>query len=222
MLCRTASDLFWMGRAVERAEAMARLLDLARRLAALPGSHGAQAGHTVWALPLLSTGSIPPGAAEKEWTTAEILTRCVLDHDNHNSVMACVQLARDAARNQRSVVPAEVVAPLQLMLSKMRNLKPQHLVSGGLGQVIGEIMAFSDMFRGVTFATMMRNEAWHFLRLAPTAPCGCGRRRQTPCSRWCATDPTARTQPFIAWPCSKPHLPSCRCAGCMANPTARA
>ncbi len=165
MLCRTASDLFWMGRAVERAEAMARLLDLARRLAALPGSHGAQAGHTVWALPLLSTGSIPPGAAEKEWTTAEILTRCVLDHDNRNSVMACVQLARDAARNQRSVVPAEVVAPLQLMLSKMRNLKPHHLVSGGLGQVIGEIMGFSDMFRGVTFATMMRNEAWHFLRL---------------------------------------------------------
>lgn len=165
MLCRTASDLFWMGRAVERAEAMARLLDLARRLAALPGSHSPQAGHSVWALPSLATGSIASAANGQAQNTSDMLMRCVLDRENPSSVLACVQLARDAARNQRSVVPAEVMAPLQLMLSKMRALKPQHLMSGGLGQVIGEIMAFSDMFRGVTFATMMRNEAWHFLRL---------------------------------------------------------
>ena len=165
MLCRTASDLFWMGRAVERAESMARLLDLSRRLAALPGSRDAQAGHTVWALPLLATGSIPPGIAGEDMKPAEMLWRCVLDRENPSSVLACVQLARDAARNQRSVVPAEVVAPLQLMLGKLRVLKPQHLVSGGLGQVIGDIMAFTDAFRGVTIANMMRNEAWHFLRL---------------------------------------------------------
>ena len=165
MLCRTASDLFWMGRAVERAESMARLLDLSRRLAALPGSRSAQTGNTVWALPLLATGSIPPGIAGDDMKPAEMLSQCVLDRENPSSVLACVQLARDAARNQRSVVPAEVVAPLQLMLSKMRNLKRQHLVNGGLGHVISAIMAFSDAFRGVTFATMLRSEPWHFLRL---------------------------------------------------------
>jgi uncharacterized alpha-E superfamily protein len=163
MLCRTASDLFWMGRAAERAEAMARLLDLARRLAALPSSH--RAGHSVWALPLLATGSIPPGAVGDDLSPAEMLWRCLLERDNPSSVLGCVQLARDAARNQRSVVPAEVVAPLQVMLSKLRDLRPEHLPSGGVGQVIGELMAFSDMFRGVAFATMSRNEAWHFLRL---------------------------------------------------------
>ena len=165
MLCRTASDLFWMGRSAERAESMARMLDLARRLAALPASHGGHAGHSLWALPLLSTGGIPTGVALQDLSPLDMLSRCLIDRDNPSSVLTCVQLARDAARNQRSVVPAEVVAPLQLMLGKLRVLKPQHLVSGGLGQVIGDIMAFTDAFRGVTIANMMRNEAWHFLRL---------------------------------------------------------
>ena len=165
MLCRTASDLFWMGRAGERAEAMARLLDLARRLAALPASHGKGGAQKVWALPLLATGSIPPGQIDKGLSSTDILARCVLDRENPSSVLSCAQLARDAARNQRSVVPNEVVAPLQMMLSRLRVLKSKQLVNGGLSQVIADIQGYSDMFRGVAFATMMRNEAWHFLRL---------------------------------------------------------
>lgn len=162
MLCRTASDLFWIGRAVERAEAMARLLDLARRLSALPAERGAHpAGRGVWALPLLATGSVYVEGAG----SAAMVQRCLLDRDNPSSVLACVQLARDAARNQRSVVPGEVVATLQGALDHLRALRPAHLADGGVGRVIAEVMAFSDAFRGVTFATMLRNEAWHFLRL---------------------------------------------------------
>ena len=165
MLCRTASDLFWMGRASERAEAMARLLDLARRLAALPASHGKSGAQKVWALPLLATGAIPPGEVGAGMSLTEILARCVLDRDNPSSVLSSVQLARDAARNQRSVVPTEVVAPLQLLLSRLRTLKSKQLVGGNLSQVLADIQGGADMFRGVAFATMMRNEAWHFLRL---------------------------------------------------------
>ncbi len=161
MLCRTASDLFWMGRAVERAEAMARLLDLARRLAALPGRDGDR----VWALPLLATGAIPPGVAGDDTRQDEMVRRSVLDAHNPSSVLACVQLARDAARNQRSVVPAEVVAPLQTLLARLRGLDAQQLAGGGLAQVVAAIMRFADRFRGVTFATLSRDEAWHFLRL---------------------------------------------------------
>lgn len=161
MLCRTASDLFWMGRAVERAEAMARLLDLARRLAELPGRDGDR----VWALPLLATGAIPPGVAGDDATQAELVRRCVLDAHNPASVLASVQLARDAARNQRSVVPAEVAAPLQTMLARLRGLDPGQLDGGGLARVVAAVMRFADRFRGVTFATLSRNEAWHFLRL---------------------------------------------------------
>ncbi len=164
MLCRTASDLFWMGRVVERADAMARLLDLARRLSALPTTRGAGAGRA-WVLPVLATGAVPAGRAAIEADPAAALACCVLDRDNPGSVLACVQMARDVVRNQRSVVPAELLAPVQQLLHRLRGLRAAELAGGGLGHVIGEILAFSDAFRGVSFATMLRNEAWHFLRL---------------------------------------------------------
>lgn len=164
MLCRTASDLFWMGRVVERAEAMARLLDLARRLSALPTARGAGASR-VWSLPMLATGSILPGTGDSDADAGLALARCVLERENPSSVLACVQRARDVVRNQRSVVPAELLAPVQVLLQRLRTLRAVDLAGGGLGQVIGEILAFSDAFRGVSFATMLRNEAWQFLRL---------------------------------------------------------
>ena len=36
MLCRTASDLYWLARYVERAENNARLIDLTQRISLLP------------------------------------------------------------------------------------------------------------------------------------------------------------------------------------------
>ena len=36
MLSRTASSLFWMGRYMERAENLARLLDVSQQLALMP------------------------------------------------------------------------------------------------------------------------------------------------------------------------------------------
>lgn len=47
MLSRTASSLFWMARYMERAENLARLLDVSQQLALLPG-----AGERVVAMPL--------------------------------------------------------------------------------------------------------------------------------------------------------------------------
>ena len=42
MLGRTANDLFWMSRYIERAENMARLLEVGYRIALLPREGGGQ------------------------------------------------------------------------------------------------------------------------------------------------------------------------------------
>ena len=55
MLSRTADNLYWLSRYVERAEFVARILDAAHRLAALPSSYGG--GETnEWASALASAG----------------------------------------------------------------------------------------------------------------------------------------------------------------------
>ncbi len=165
MLCRTASDLFWIGRLVERAESMARLLDLARRLSALPGLRDGKRVHKAWTLPLLATGSLSSPKGLDNLRREEILFQCVLDRENPGSVISCIQMARDAARNQRSVVPAEVHTSLHAMLGKINSLNARSWNPQSLGQTLLEIQNFSDVFRGIGFATMLRNESWHFLRL---------------------------------------------------------
>ena len=56
MLSRTADDLFWMSRYVERAENVARLLEVADRMALMPQDAG---GTDEWTAVLIAGGVAP-------------------------------------------------------------------------------------------------------------------------------------------------------------------
>ena len=58
MLSRTANDLYWMARHIERAENTARLLDVTYRTSLLPyqGSEPGLAWAEPWAVPLVTSG----------------------------------------------------------------------------------------------------------------------------------------------------------------------
>ena len=74
MLSRTADNLFWLSRYVERADFVARILDAALRLSALPASYGG--GETnEWESALASAGKLRDPAtlrAQTERLLAEI------------------------------------------------------------------------------------------------------------------------------------------------------
>ena len=55
MLARTADNLFWLARYVERAEFTARIIDITARLAALPKAYG---GGAEWESALSAVGSL--------------------------------------------------------------------------------------------------------------------------------------------------------------------
>ena len=59
MLCRTANELYWMARHIERAENTARLLDVTYRMALLPYEtiEPGLAWAEPWAVPLITSGS---------------------------------------------------------------------------------------------------------------------------------------------------------------------
>ena len=61
MLCRTANELYWMGRHIERAENTARLLDVTYRMALLPYEtiEPGLAWAEPWAVPLITSGLLP-------------------------------------------------------------------------------------------------------------------------------------------------------------------
>ena len=58
MLCRVANELFWMARHIERAENIARMLDVTYRTSLLPYqvTEPGLAWAEPWSVPLITTG----------------------------------------------------------------------------------------------------------------------------------------------------------------------
>lgn len=167
MLCRTANELYWMSRHIERAENTARLIDLTQRIALLPErfERGA-AGITVWGKALEAFG------IEKEYAhlygavnAQKVLRFMIFDALNPSSIYSCLQSARESARSQRGAITAEMYEDLNSSWLSIRALSWEQLVSDGLQVFLDRVKQRSASFRGITIGTMGRDEAYHFLSL---------------------------------------------------------
>ncbi len=168
MLCRTANELFWMARHIERAENTARLLDVTYRTSLLP-YHMQEPGLAwaePWAVPLISTGvatayyqNYPELAAES------VLKFMILDDANRSSIYSCLRAARESARSVRGAITSEMYEDLNSAWIDIRNYGFDRLTAQGVSEFLDWVKMRSHLFRGVTFGTMLRDEAYHFIRL---------------------------------------------------------
>src|SRR5258708_23668656 len=108
MLSRTASNLYWIGRYMERAEFTTRLIEATLRLSSL--SYGANATSAVWesALAVVVRGPPPGEEASPGATAFNVCRTLALDDDHPNSVPSTLTKARDNARSARNAMTAEV------------------------------------------------------------------------------------------------------------------
>ncbi len=104
MLSRTAGNLFWIGRYMERAETMARLLEVGSRIALMPsaGGHGYR---SEWDSLLQASGTAA-GFKEKykDPVQRNIESYLFFDRDNPSSVASCLERARENARIVRTAL----------------------------------------------------------------------------------------------------------------------
>ena len=98
MLSRTAANLFWMGRHLERAETAARLLDVGQRITLLPNTE--EGYRNEWESLLRSAGA--RGAFASRYGDAinqdNIVSWLFFDCDNPSSVASCIERARAQGR----------------------------------------------------------------------------------------------------------------------------
>src|SRR5512135_444658 len=102
MLCRTANELFWMARHIERAENTARLLDVTYRMSLLPyeAVEPGLAWAQPWAVPLITSGLATAFYDRFEQISAEnVLRFMILDTTNRSSIYCCLRAARESARS---------------------------------------------------------------------------------------------------------------------------
>jgi uncharacterized alpha-E superfamily protein len=168
MLCRTANELYWMARHIERAENTARLLDVTYRMSLLPYQvmEPGLAWAEPWAVPLVTSGLAKAYYQRFQELSAEnVLRYMIFDAANVSSIFCCLRAARESARSVRGAITSEMYEDLNGAWLEMRGYDYDRVEAGGMSDFLDWVKMRSHLFRGVTFGTMLRDEAYHFIRL---------------------------------------------------------
>jgi uncharacterized alpha-E superfamily protein len=160
VLSRVADSLYWINRYVERAENVSRFVEVSEAMAldCPPGSA------EPW-LPLIDASSdrdlfdqlFPEGRPE------DVVNFLVQAPDNPNSIVNCIAIARENARQIRDVITTEMWEHINGLYWSLKeddsfwNQPPQ--------EQLREIRRGCQLFYGVTDATLSRDLSWHFSRL---------------------------------------------------------
>ena len=164
MLGRTANDLFWLSRYVERAENMARLLEAGLRLALTP--RGGDASSQEWASTLASAGCYQAYTGTyEELTTRDVVNFLLFDGENASSVYSCIATARRNARAQRTAMTREMWESLNSSWLEFQSIKPQMLRSDALPRILDWVKERSAAYRGALMNTILRNDTYFFSQL---------------------------------------------------------
>ncbi|MGN0855000.1 MAG: alpha-E domain-containing protein [Kiritimatiellia bacterium] len=161
MLSRVADSIYWLGRYVERAENVARLIDVNLQLQLdLPGEE------RPWE-PVIRTGGNDAAffAKYSQASLENALTFLTFDRENPSSILCDVARARENARTVRENIPSElwtVVNHFYLRLAAEdapgRMLESPH-------EFFDRVKEFSQLAVGIMQSTLNRDEAWNFARI---------------------------------------------------------
>ena len=163
MLSRVAGHLYWLSRYLERAENMARILDVGQSLALLSGRPGDEAAAIE---PLVITETLDAFRATGKPATPENAARFLAwDPAHPSSIANCLEASRENARAVRGAITSEMWETindtwLQLQARRRSGREPIET------EFFDWVKERSYLFRGVTFATIRRDQPYDFIRLA--------------------------------------------------------
>lgn len=162
MLSRVADSIYWMSRYIERADSVARFIDVNLHIL-LDMVVGSDAQ---W-MPLVNTTGDAREFLERygEPTRENVIRFLTFDSSYPSSILSCVRNARENARSVREIISSEMweqINSFYLMVTDASrrggNLSSPH-------DFYGEIRRAAQLFAGITDSTMSRGQGWHFYRL---------------------------------------------------------
>lgn len=164
MLSRTADHLYWMSRYNERAENTARMLNVNVETALLPQS--AEQVEQAWRATLgISELESQFDSKYGRLTQRNVLDFMVRDPDNPSSIYSCLRQARENARAVRGALTTEVWETHNATWLKLRDLDENELLTSDPGKFFEWVKYRCHLSRGVISGTMLKDEAFYFIRL---------------------------------------------------------
>lgn len=161
MLSRVADSLYWMSRYLERADHVARQLDVHLNVV-LDQSTEAATQRRRRLIANLVGEEYPVHHVGNDYDLAQLLT---FDEENGNSIVRCIATARENARQIREQINSQMWEQINQLylaihttaLSEIWQGQP-HLFYHGINQDVYR-------FHGITDARMTHDQGWHFVQL---------------------------------------------------------
>jgi uncharacterized alpha-E superfamily protein len=166
MLSRVADSLYWMSRYAERAENIARILDVNLQLMLDLPKLGPEEQKALWEPVLRSTGDHEDFDKHYKATSSEnVIDFLTLNTKNSNSILNCITTARENARHVREQISLEMWEEINRTYLWMKGATLKKIQKQGPYEFFTAVKNASHLFQGITDGTMTHGEDWDFIQV---------------------------------------------------------
>src|SRR6187431_3811347 len=164
MLSRTADNLYWLARYVERAEYLARILEATQRLTAMPLEYVGETNE--WESALATAGCSNAFFAIHEEANEETVTDFLaFSTSNPSSIRNCFEVARTNARSVRTALTMEMWDAINTTWLELKRFGNRPSSREEFARFLSWVQESSLRYDGSAYRTMLRNDAYWFSRL---------------------------------------------------------
>jgi uncharacterized alpha-E superfamily protein len=165
MLSRTAENLYWLARYVERAEYIARTIDATLRVTALPAAYIGKTNE--WESALLTAGvSNSFFAKYNDANETNVVEYLSFSAENPSSIRNCIESARLNSRSVRTALTSEMWDTINGAWIELQEVWSKGASNReDLARFLRFVQETSLRFDGSAYRTMLRNDAYWFSRL---------------------------------------------------------
>jgi uncharacterized alpha-E superfamily protein len=165
MLSRVADSLFWMSRYVERAENIARIVDVNLQVMLDLPALGPEKMKALWEPVLRSaTDGADFYAHYKTASSESVIEFLTLNPQNLNSIINCLTRARENARHVREQISLEMWEEINRTYLSVKNLTLKKILRQSANEFFTHVKNSSHLFQGITDGTMTHGEDWDFIQ----------------------------------------------------------
>lgn len=165
LLGRTADGLFWMSRQIERAEAMARLIDAGLYIALTRGGADADWRSVLHSAGVSQAFAAKYGPLDEEPDPAAAIEFLLRDPDNASSIRNCLAQGRSNARMVRIALTRDVWEAVNDAWRQVSEALARPVPEADLPRVLRQVKQATALIRGMTENTALRTSDYQFLCL---------------------------------------------------------
>ncbi|WP_431859651.1 alpha-E domain-containing protein [Azospirillum sp.] len=160
LLARYAENIFWMARYMERAENLARVLDVQETFVR------DERGGTNW-LSVVQLYADEEAFLKRHATASAetVVAFYLLDATNPNSIVSMIRAARENARTLRPWISTEMWSQINVFYNQLLVLTPRDVAMPHLSRVCRMVKEACQTHTGITEGTFYRDQGWYFYQL---------------------------------------------------------